>query len=160
MPADPPRRATVVDPKAVEERSGSPYPAGLGPQVALRVRQALGDAGGLTQFGVNLVRLPAGGWSSLRHWHKHEDEFVYVLDGELTLVTDQGETALSAGKAACFPANCGDGHQLVNRGTATVTYIEVGTRSPVEEVTYPDADLHLQRGPQGRVWANKKGTPY
>ncbi|MGE0746711.1 MAG: cupin domain-containing protein [Rhodospirillales bacterium] len=160
MPADNSRRAIVVDPAGVEERSGSPYPGGLGPQVGLRVRQALGDAGGLTQFGVNLVRLPPGGWSSLRHWHKHEDEFVYVLDGELTLVTDQGETPLPAGKAACFPADCGDGHQLVNRGKVAATYIEVGTRSPVEEVTYPDADLHLRRGPEGRVWANKKGTPY
>lgn len=161
MTSEQPRRAAVVDPAKVEEKTGNPYPGGLGEPVGLRGRRALGDAAGLTQFGVNLVRLPPGGWSSLRHWHRHEDEFVYVLDGELTLVTDQGESVLGAGMAAGFPADCGDGHQLQNRGTGVATYLEVGLRSPVEEVTYPDADLHLRRNPEiGRIWSNKKGVPY
>jgi len=160
MANEAPKRAIVIDVKELQTVTGSPYPAGLGPNVALRIRRVVGNVGGLTQFGVNHVTMPPGAWSSLRHWHRHEDELVYILDGELTLVTDQGERVLRAGMAATFPAGAADGHHLVNRGTTTATYIEVGTRSPVEEVTYPDADLHLRRNPEGRVWSNKKGAPY
>ena len=149
-----------VDISKAAVRTIAAYPGGLHKGSEGRTKIMLGDVVGLTQFGVNLTRLQPGAWSAQRHWHRHEDEFVYILDGELTLVTDQGERVLRAGMAATFPAGAPDGHQLINRGTTTATYLEVGTRSPVEEVTYPDADLHLRRNPEGRVWANKKGVPY
>ena len=102
-----------------------------------RVRQRLGDAGGLTDFGVNLMHLPPGNWSSQRHWHSHEDEFVYVLEGELTLVEDGGETVLRAGDCAAFPKGTGNGHHLINRSDAMAVYLEVGTRAP--PMTSPSA---------------------
>jgi len=117
-----------VDIAAVPERKGVGYPKPFQEPCAECIRQRLGDAGGLKDFGVNLMRLPAGGWSSQRHWHSHEDEFVYVLAGELVLVEDEGETVLHAGDAAAFPKNTGNGHHLINRGAETAVYLEVGSR--------------------------------
>src|SRR5579862_1155697 len=104
-----------IDIKSIPERKGSNYPAPFHLQAGERVRQRLGDAGGLSDFGVNLMRLPPGAWSSQRHWHSGEDEFVYVLEGEVTLIEDGGETLLRAGDCAAFPKNTGNGHHMINR---------------------------------------------
>src|SRR6476620_8864809 len=107
-----------IDIATVPVRKGCPYPKPFDAPVTERLRQRLGDAGGLTDFGVNLMRLPAGGWSSQRHWHSHEDEFVYVLEGELTLIEDGGETVLGAGDCAAFAKGSGNGHHLINKSSA------------------------------------------
>lgn len=150
----------AIDPAGVPGRTGSSYPAPFAAVAEGRVKRALGDALGLRNFGVNLVSLPPGGWSSQRHWHSHEDEFVYVLSGELTLVTDSGAQRLARGQAAGFPAGAADGHHLVNNGTETATYLEVGDRRREDAVVYPDIDLHLAPGPQGKVFTRKNGEPY
>jgi uncharacterized cupin superfamily protein len=151
------KRSTVIDPATVEVRQGSSYPPDLAPLAAGRSKQQLGDAAGLTGFGVNLVRLAPGSWSSIRHWHSHEDEFVYVLDGEVTLVTDAGEQVLRAGMAAGFPAGIADGHHLINRTNAVVTYLEVGTRHAEDDCFYPDADLQYRH--QDGAFTRKDGSP-
>jgi uncharacterized cupin superfamily protein len=152
----------ALDPRTVAPRRGSSYPAPFRAAVEHRQKRALGDATGLTQFGVNLVELPPGCWSAQRHWHSHEDEFVYVLDGELTLVTDAGEQVLRAGMAAGFPAGTPDGHHLINRTDRPATYLEVGTRrDEVDEVDYPDIDMAVRHGPDGRqMFVSKSGEPY
>ncbi len=147
-----------IDIAAVPERIGCPYPAPFHEPHAGRIRQRLGDAAGLKDFGVNLMRLPPGNWSSQRHWHSHEDEFVYVLSGELVLVEDAGETVLRAGDAAAFPKNTGDGHHLINRGTETALYLEVGSRHPDDLTTCSDIDLKSANA-DGR-FVHKDGSPY
>jgi uncharacterized cupin superfamily protein len=146
-----------IDTSTVPERRGSGYPAPFADAARGRIKQALGDAGGLTDFGVNLTRLPPGCWSSQRHWHTHEDEFVYVLSGELVLLTDAGEQPLRAGECAAFPKNVADGHHLVNRGEETAVYLEIGSRRAEDACHYPDVDLHIE-GEQG--FTHKDGTPY
>ncbi len=108
-----------------------------------RVRTQLGDAGGLTQFGVNLLELAPGTWSSQRHWHTDEDELVYVLAGEVTLVTDAGEQLLRAGDCAAFPKGIADGHHLINKSSHVAKVLEVGGRSEVDFCRYPDIDLEI-----------------
>jgi len=147
-----------IDIAAVPERKGSGYPPPLDAPCAERVRRRLGQAGGLTQFGVNLMRLPPGGWSSQRHWHSHEDEFVFVLEGELILVEDRGETLLRAGDAAAFPKGSGDGHHMINRSEAVAIYLEVGSRSPDDLITCSDIDM-MSATADGR-FVHKDGTPY
>ena len=117
-----------IDIAAVPERKGSGYPPPFDAPCAERVRQRLGNAGGLTDFGVNLMRLPPGNWSSQRHWHSHEDELVYVLEGELTLIEDGGETLLRAGDCAAFAKGTGNGHHMINKSGAMAVYLEVGSR--------------------------------
>jgi uncharacterized cupin superfamily protein len=156
----PPPRPPALDPATVPVREGAGYPAGLGAPCEKRRKQALGDAAGLTRFGVNLVRLPPGQASALRHWHAREDEFVYVLEGELVLVTDGGEQVLRPGMAAGFPAGKADGHHLINRGKGEAVYLEVGDRAADETVQYPDADLRLERRGTSRVFLHRDGTPY
>jgi Uncharacterized conserved protein, contains double-stranded beta-helix domain len=146
-----------IDLNSVPERKGSSYPAPFAARAEGRIKQALGDAGGLTDFGVNLTRLPPGAWSSQRHWHSSEDEFVYVLRGELTLITEAGEQSLHAGECAAFPKQVADGHHLINRGADTAIYLEVGTRSASDACSYPDIDLHVV-GAHG--YTHKDGTPY
>lgn len=146
-----------IDITTVYERTGSGYPTPFAAASGKRIKQALGDAGGLADFGVNLTQLPAGAWSSQRHWHTDSDEFVYVLSGELVLVTDAGETALAAGECAAFAKNVPDGHHLVNRSTEPAVYLEVGTRSASDSCTYPDIDMLV--GPD-RVYVHRDGTPY
>jgi len=158
MPDD--HRMAALDPGTLPERSGSSYPEPFRAAVAGRAKRALGDAFGLTQFGVNLVRLPPGCWSSQRHWHSHEDEFVYVVDGELTLVTDAGEEPLRPGMVAGFPAGRADGHHLINRSDAPATYLEIGTRIAADEAVYSDIDMELRRRPEGHVFVRKSGEPY
>jgi uncharacterized cupin superfamily protein len=139
-------------------RQGSGYPAPFHEKSRERSKQALGDAGGLTQFGVNLTRLPPGEWSSQRHWHSHEDEFVYVLGGELTLITDDGEEVFNAGDCAAFPKNTPNGHHFINRGKDVAVYLEIGTRSEADVAQYPDIDMMIENR---KGWfAHKDGTLY
>ena len=150
----------AFDPATAPERQGSNYPSPFRERVAGRAKRRLGDAAGLTQFGVNLVTLPAGCESSMRHWHKGEDEFVYVLEGELILVTDAGEQRLTPGMAAGFAAGKPDGHQLVNRSARPATYLEVGTRLPMDEVDYADVDMLVRIIDGAERYVRKDGTPY
>ncbi|GAB3378932.1 cupin domain-containing protein [Lysobacter fragariae] len=126
---------------SVAPRIGSSYPEPFASRVGARAKRVLGDAFGLTAFGVNLSRLPPGTCSALRHSHSHEDEFVYILEGTPTLVTDAGETLLQPGMCAGFAAGTGDAHHLVNRGATDVVYLEIGSRHAGEEVQYPDDDM-------------------
>jgi uncharacterized cupin superfamily protein len=139
--------------------TGSRYPAPYDAPCAARARQRLGDAAGLTDFGVNLLRLPPGTWSSQRHWHSAEDEFTYVLEGEVVLVTDAGEEVLGPGDCAGFKAGVRDGHHLQNRSSRAALVLEVGSRKVAEdEGEYPDIDLRFLKGKQG--YAHRDGTPY
>ena len=155
-------RLPALDPETIDWETRLPYPAPFDTALTGRARRALGDVLGLTQFGVNLSRLEPGAVSSLRHSHSAEDEFVLILEGAPTLVTDGGEQVLAPGIAAGFPANSGDGHRLENRGDATVVYVEVGTRAARDEVLYPDADLVLIRTDGGatRTFRHRNGEPY
>lgn len=145
-----------IDPNQVSPRTGSSYPEPFAQQAAGRSKQALGQAGGLTDFGVNLSRLPPGTWSSQRHWHSHEDEFVYLLSGELILITDDGEQILHAGDCAAFPKNVPNGHHLINRSAEVAVYLEIGTRSEGDVCSYPDIDLRADEN----GYAHRDGTPY
>lgn len=147
-----------IDVDAVKRRQGTGYPPEFNAPCAARVRQRLGDAGGLTDFGVNLVHLPPGSWSSQRHWHSHEDEFVCVLAGELTLIEDEGETVLRAGDCAAFPKATGNGHHLVNRSDVVAVYLETGSRHPEDVTTCSDIDM-MSSNADGR-FVHKDGTPY
>lgn len=149
----------AFDPMDLDARTGSSYPAPFQKECADRVKRALGNAVGLTRFGVNLVRLEPGAWSAQRHWHSHEDEFVYVLEGEVALVTDAGEQALAAGMAAGFPAGVEDGHCLVNRGRDVAVYLEVGERSPEDRVRYPDIDLAAEKHDGRYRFTKRNGEP-
>ena len=124
----------ALDPATVAERTGSAYPEPLRAPCVARGKKALGSELGLTRFGVNLTRLEPGAWSAQRHWHTRQDEFVYVVEGELVLVTDAGEQTLHAGMAAGFPAGKADGHHLINRSAAPAVYLEVGDRTAGDEV--------------------------
>ncbi|MGC8520750.1 MAG: cupin domain-containing protein [Steroidobacteraceae bacterium] len=138
---------------------GSSYPAPYDEPCRSRERWRLGDLAGLTQFGVNLLKLPPGAWSSQRHWHSAEDEFLYVLQGEVVLVTGGGEEVLRAGECAGFKAGEPDAHHLQNRSGAEALVLEVGTRNPRHDtVEYPDIDLQLSNGE--RRFCHKDGTPY
>lgn len=138
---------------------GSRYPAPYDEPCRARIRTRLGDAAGLTQFGVNLLKLPPGAWSSQRHWHSVEDEFVYVIEGELVLVTNAGEQTLRAGDSVGFKSGIADGHQLQNRSSRDAVLLEIGTRLPQQdEVDYPDIDMRAPRGRNG--FTRKDGTPY
>jgi uncharacterized cupin superfamily protein len=148
-----------IDLSAVAAVTGSSYPAPFGAACAARVRQRLGDAAGLTDFGVNLLRLPPGAWSSQRHWHSAEDEFVFVIEGEVALVTDAGEEILRAGDCAGFPAGVRDGHHLQNRAPHQAVLLEIGARKPAEdEGEYSDIDMRFLKGRGG--YAHKDGKPY
>ena len=147
-----------IDIPTVPQRKGSGYPTPFDLPCAERIRQRIGNASGLKDFGVNLMHLPPGSWSSQRHWHTHEDEFVYVLHGELTLIEDNGEMLLRAGECAAFPKNSGNGHHLINQSNATAIYLEVGSRQP-EDVTWcSDIDM-VSANADGR-FTHKDGTPY
>jgi uncharacterized cupin superfamily protein len=149
-----------LDPMSVPPRLGSIYPAPFGDKLAGREKRALGDALRLTQFGVNLVTLPAGAWSSQRHWHAHEDEFIYVLQGEVTLVTDTGQKTLTAGMAAGFPAGKADGHHLINQSDNPALYLEVGTRAENEVAQYSDIDMVARKEGSRFAFTHKNGDPY
>jgi uncharacterized cupin superfamily protein len=150
----------AINPAVVEPITGSNYPAQFKPGAAGRSKQRLGDALGLKNFGVNLTTIRPGAASALRHWHTKEDEFVYLLSGELVLVTDAGEQLLTAGMAAGFPAGKADGHCLINRSSRDAVYLEVGDRKDEDEARYPDIDLDRRNTPAGRTFCRKDGTPY
>lgn len=151
-----PKKIDIAATKGIE---GSRYPAPFDEPCNARVRQVLGDAAGLTQFGVNLCRLSPGAWSSQRHWHTAEDEFVYVLEGTVTLVSDSGEEILRPGDCVGFKAGASDGHHLQNRSDRDALFLEIGTRREREDQTfYPDIDLHAPEGAVG--YTHKDGTKY
>ena len=145
-----------IDLIAAKVRTGTGYPPPFDAPCLERTRRQLGDAAGLTDFGVNLLRLPPGTWSSQRHWHTAEDEFVYVLEGELTLVTDAGEEILRAGDCAGFKAGVRDGHHLQNRTDKDAVAIEIGSRKAEDQGEYSDIDMRF--GPEG--FFHKDGKPY
>ena len=135
------------------------YPAELRSACDGREKHALGDAFGLTQYGVNFTVLRPGAASALRHWHMEEDEFVYVLSGELTLITGRGETVLKAGECTAFPAGRADGHVIVNRSNEAATYLEVGHRSQTDTISFPDHDLHGTKSGGKYAFTRKDGSP-
>jgi uncharacterized cupin superfamily protein len=148
-----------IDVENAPTRVGTGYPPPYDQPCLDRKRWKLGDAAGLTQFGVNLLRLPPGQWSSQRHWHFGEDEFVYVLEGEGVLVTNAGEQVLKAGDCAGFPAGVADGHHIQNRSDRELVLLEMGTRNPpVDGCDYPDIDLTIAPGASG--YSHRDGTPY
>ncbi len=152
---------TVIgDPMGLPGRRGTIYPKPLDAGFDGRIKRALTGLLSLTQFGVNVTTLEPGAQSSHRHWHAREDEFVYVLDGELVLVTNSGEHVLRAGMAAGFPAGVADGHHLLNRSAEPATYLEIGTRSADEDATYPDVDLRGEKRDGVFRFFHKNGEPY
>ncbi len=152
-------------PIAIEAQSATPrpksnYPEPFASRVAGRQKRPLGDVFGLANFGVNLTRMAPGAESALLHRHSRQDEFVYILEGEPTLVTDQGEAQLRPGMCAGFPAG-GLAHMLVNRSSADVVYLEIGDRTKGDDAEYPNNDIKAVMGDDGK-WAftHKDGTPY
>lgn len=150
----------LIDKDKVPVKTGSIYPAPYGAMMAGRSSLRLGDAGGLTQFGVNLVTLQPGALSSLRHWHMAEDEFVMVTAGECMLVQDAGETLMRVGDCAAFPANVPDGHHFINRSAAPASFLVVGSKSTREVATYSDVDLVVTIDAGKAVFTHKDGSDY
>ena len=151
--------AKKIDREKAPTRFGTAYPPPYDAPCLDRKRWKLGDAAGLTQFGVNLLRLPPGQWSSQRHWHLIEDEFVFVLEGEVVLITDAGEEILGPGDSAGFKAGEADGHHIINRSDREAVMLEVGSRAETSDaVDYPDIDLAVKAGAAG--YSHKDGTPY
>lgn len=149
-----------IEPAHTRTVEGTLYPPPYDEPCRARVRQKLGDAAGLTQFGVNLLTLPPGAWSAQRHYHSHEDELVYVLEGEVTLVTDRGSETLRAGDAAGFKAGEPNGHCLKNLSSAPARVLEIGSRVAGDSAEYPDIDLVAPAGGVPAVYTHKDGTPY
>jgi uncharacterized cupin superfamily protein len=157
MPLKPP----ALDPRDVPGRATSGYPEPFRSRVLPREKRALGKALGLSKIGINLTVLPPGKESSMRHFHTLEDEFVYVVEGEVVLRTDEGEQLLGPGMCAGFPAGSTNGHQLVNRGSEPARYLEISNRDPKDTAEYPDDDLAYKIGPDGRVvFTHKDGSGY
>ena len=150
----------VIDQSRAPVKTGSIYPAPYAEMMAGRSSLRLGEAGGLTQFGANLVILQPGALSSLRHWHMNEDEFVMVTAGECVLVQDAGETLMRAGDCAAFPAGVPDGHHFINRSGTEARFLVVGTKAPREVGTYSDIDLMLTQENGRAIFTRKDGTPY
>ena len=149
-----------IDIPRVKVDTYSGYPEPYRQVTVGRERKRLGNAVGLDQFGVNLTTLKPGAWSAQRHWHRDEDEFVYVIAGELVLCEDGGETVLKPGDAAGWKANAGNGHCLINRTDRDAVYLEIGTRSAVEHVIYSDIDMELTRDENGVRYLRKNGESY
>jgi uncharacterized cupin superfamily protein len=151
----------AIDSREIEPRTGTGYPGSFRQNVEARRKRILGDAYGLTRYGVNLVELPPGTWSSQRHWHTHEDEFIYIVSGQLALVTDGGEQILTPGMVAGFPAGNPDGHHLINKSEELASYLEIGDRNNRDEAHYPDIDLLYKVNDSGEhEFTNREGAPY
>ena len=152
----------IINPEEVPIQNSTNYPDEFKSIVAGRFRQRLGNFAGLTNFGVNLVRLTPRSASALRHWHSHQDEFIYIVEGELTLITDAGEEILTPGMFAGFPKNDANGHHLVNRSNQDAVYLEVGDRTLNDTAFYPDEDLIAKPGDDGQsiIFTRKDGTVY
>ena len=149
-----------IDISAVPEVNTTGYPPPFDQITKGRFRKRLGDAGGLTQFGVNLCRLEPGSGSAQRHWHENEDELVYVLEGEVVLVEDEGETVLRPGDAATFKAGVANGHHLVNRSDRDALFLEIGTRQLDGRAEYSDIDMQVVMKDRVSRYLHKDGTPY
>ena len=149
-----------IDLSAIEEVSATGYPPPFDGLVTGRFRRRLGNAGGLTQFGVNLCRLAPGAASSQRHWHEEADELVYMLEGEAVLVEDEGETVLKPGDAATFKAGVANGHHIVNRSAHDALFLEIGTRSHDGRAEYSDIDMQAVIENGVTRYLRKDGTPY
>ena len=149
-----------LDLASVPVKTGSICPAPYAAMMEGRSSLRLGQAGGLTQFGVNLVTLDPGAMSSLRHWHLHEDEFVMVTEGEFVMITDAGEEVMRPGDCAAFPAGVADGHHFINRSAAPARFLVVGTKAPREVGTYSDVDLVVVVEGGTATFTRKDGTPY
>jgi uncharacterized cupin superfamily protein len=148
-----------IDVTSAPRREGSGYPEPFRAASARKFRLKVSDAAGLSQFGVNLTTIEPGGISAQRHWHTHEDEFVFVVSGELVLITDAGEEVMGPGDCAGFRAGDPDGHHLVNRSGQSAVFLEIGTRTPdIDATHYPDIDLYAAPGEDG--YRHKDGTPY
>ena len=147
-----------IDLTAVPVRRGASYPPPFDAPCQARERQRLGDVHGLSQFGVSLLTLPPGAWSSQRHWHSGEDEFVWVVEGEVTLVTDDGEETLRSGDCAGFRAGEANGHHLINRSAHDAKVLEIGTRGATDRVIYSDADMVAE--PEDEFFRHRDGSPY
>ena len=154
------KRVAVAAHEVAPRTSPSSYPQPFASRVSGRIKRQLGEVFGLTNFGVNLVRMEPGSVSALRHSHTRQDEFVYVLEGTPRLVTDAGETSLAPGMCAGFRAGEGGGHHLVNRSSAVVVYLEVGDRTPGDGVSYPDDDLEACFADGSWQFRHKSGEPY
>lgn len=150
----------LINPEEIQEKTSSNYPEQFKLLVAGRSKKRLGDAVGIKNFGVNLTKIAPGSCSALRHWHTQQDEFIYVLSGELILVTNDGEQTLTAGMAAGFPAGVADGHHLINRSNSDAVYLEIGDRTPADQVNYPDDDLVAKDSHNGWVFTHKDGSLY
>ena len=150
----------ALDPNTLEEKRGSLYPEPFKSRMGDRGKRRLAQACGLKNLGVNLVTLGPGGQSSVRHWHTLEDEFVYVLEGEVVLVTNEGEQTLKAGMCAGYPAGSRNAHHFTNRSQRPAKYLEMGTNVPGDMAFYPDDDLSIQETENGIVYAHKDGRRY
>jgi uncharacterized cupin superfamily protein len=153
----------VIDFAKTPLKTGSIYPEPYASMMQGRSSLRLGEAGGLAQFGVNLVMLDPGAMSSLRHWHHNEDEFVWIVEGECTLVQDAGETVMRPGDCAAFPAGTPNGHHFLNRTDKVAKFLVVGTKAPKETAVYSDVDLmvHMTTGLSGKAeFTHKDGSPF
>jgi uncharacterized cupin superfamily protein len=150
----------ALDPMSIEPRTGSGYPEPYRSRVLPREKRQLGNALGLKTIGINQTTLPPGKESSMRHWHSHEEEFVYVLAGEVVLITDAGEQTLTAGMCAGFPLGTSDGHQLVNRSSQTAVYLEVSNRDAADRAFYPDVDLQYNGANAPVMFTRKDGSKF
>ncbi len=150
----------ALNPSDLDPRTSSTYPEPFRARVTPREKRALGDALGLSKIGVNLTTLFPGKESALRHHHSHEDELVFVLEGEVVLRTDEGEQLLTAGQCAGFAAGAGNGHQFVNRSGANARYLEISNRDPADSAEYPDDDLAVRKVDNKYVFTHKDGTPF
>jgi uncharacterized cupin superfamily protein len=149
-----------IDVETIAPVVGTLYPSPFDQPCRTRQRRKLGDAAGLTQFGINLLTLPPGAWSSQRHWHTESDEFVYVLSGEVVLVTDGGEEVLRAGDAAGFKAGDPNGHCLQNRSQTDARILEIGTRTATDVAYYADIDMIAPSGGKPARYIRRDGSPY
>lgn len=150
----------VIDQTKCPVKTGSIYPDPYASMMQGRSSLRLGDAGGLTQFGANLVMLEPGALSSLRHWHLNEDEFVWIVEGECTLVQDAGEVVMRPGDCAAFPAGSTDGHHFINRTDKVAKFLVVGSKAKSEVATYSDVDLKVEMEAGKASFAHKDGTPF
>jgi uncharacterized cupin superfamily protein len=149
-----------IDIASLKLDNATNYPEPFRQAVLGRQRKRLGNAVGLDQFGVNLSTLKPGAWSSQRHWHAAEDELIYMLEGELVLCEDSGETVLKSGDAAGWKAGVPNGHCLINRSNRDATYLEIGSRAKREKAEYPDIDMRVERDENGARYMHKSGEPY
>lgn len=154
-------KTPALDPATVTPRNSSGYPEPFKSLVLPREKRALGDALGLTKIGVNLSTLMPGKQSSMRHCHTREDEMVFLIEGEVVLITDEGEQVLTAGMCAGFPAGSSNGHHLINRSARPARYLEISNRDPQDSASYSDDDLAYRKAPDGSaIFSHKDGTPY